>query len=56
MQDYCNANYTEADIPRYRQCPTCLGRGLVSHPDAAEQEDCEGCMGSGEIEIIDSTP
>jgi DnaJ-class molecular chaperone len=30
-----------------RACPTCNGRGLQSHPDAAEQEDCETCRGTG---------
>jgi len=40
---------SEADIPRFRVCPTCGGRGLTSHPDAAEQEDCEHCGGAGEI-------
>jgi DnaJ-class molecular chaperone len=49
-QDYCNTNYTEADIPRYEVCPTCKGRGLISHPDSPEQEDCEHCAGHGEIE------
>ena len=51
MQDYCNANYTEVDIPRYRPCTFCGGRGLSSHPDSPEQEECGGCNGAGEVEI-----
>ena len=30
-----------------RPCPFCHGRGLTSHPDAAEQETCGGCDGTG---------
>lgn len=49
-QDYCNANYSEADIPRLEACPICNGRGLISHPDSHEHEDCEACAGSGAVE------
>lgn len=42
--------FSEFDFPRYEACPICHGRGLVSHPDAYEQEDCAACGGEGEVE------
>lgn len=42
--------FSEFDFPRYQVCPICHGRGLVSHPDAREQEDCAACGGEGEVE------
>ena len=50
MLDFCNENYSEADIPRYEVCPFCNGRGLSSHPDSYEQDECENCCGTGEVE------
>lgn len=51
--DYCNANYSPEDIPRYVPCPQCRGRGLVNHSDAPEQEECEACSGAGEFEVTE---
>lgn len=45
-----NANYSEADIPRYEACPKCAGRGLIGDRDSGEQDECEQCWGAGEIE------
>lgn len=42
--------FSEFDFPAYRTCPICHGRGLISHPDAYDQEDCPVCLGEGEIE------
>lgn len=42
--------FSEFDFPCYRECPICHGRGLVSHPDAFEQETCPACSGEGEVE------
>ena len=43
--------YSEMAPPDSRQalgpCDYCKGRGLQSHPDAAEQEDCGWCDGTG---------
>ena len=35
-------------------CPFCGGRGLTSHPDAYEQEDCAACDGTGEMALVEN--